>query len=136
MPKFLKIFMAPRECRSSEPSRWAMMFLFDIDWQGAQQLDEVAPRDVVKVFILPPSRDELEKRLQRRGQDPAEVVAKRMAQADSEMSHYNEYDYIIINRDLEIAEKSLRSILAAERLKRQRQTGLSDFVTSVIEGVS
>ncbi|MEE9330586.1 MAG: guanylate kinase [Parvularculaceae bacterium] len=108
--------------------------LFDIDWQGAQQLDEVAPRDVVKVFILPPSRDELEKRLQRRGQDPAEVVAKRMAQADSEMSHYNEYDYIIINRDLEIAEKSLRSILAAERLKRQRQTGLSDFVTSVIEG--
>lgn len=102
--------------------------LFDIDWQGAQQLHEVAGEDVVKVFILPPSRDELERRLRRRAQDPEEVVLKRMAKADAEMSHWAEYDYVIVNYDLDESEELLRSILFAERLKRRRQIGLSKIV--------
>ena len=102
--------------------------LFDIDWQGAQQLDEVAGEDVVKVFILPPSREELERRLRQRAQDPEEVVQKRMAKADAEMSHWAEYDYVIVNYDLDESEKLLRSILFAERLKRRRQVGLSKIV--------
>ena len=106
--------------------------LFDIDWQGAQQLDEVAGEDVVKVFILPPSRDELERRLRRRAQDPDDVVQKRMAKADAEISHWAEYDYVIINYDLDESEKLLRSILLAERLKRRRQVGLSSIVKEMI----
>lgn len=106
--------------------------LFDIDWQGAQQLDEVAGEDVVKVFILPPSRDELERRLRRRAQDPEDVVQKRMAKADAEISHWAEYDYVIINYDLDESEKLLRSILLAERLKRRRQVGLSSIVKEMI----
>ena len=102
--------------------------LFDIDWQGAQQLDEVAGEDVVKVFILPPSRDELERRLRKRAQDPEEVVQKRMAKADAEMSHWAEYDYVIVNYDLDESEELLRSILFGERLKRRRQVGLSKIV--------
>ena len=102
--------------------------LFDIDWQGTQQLDESASEDLVKVFILPPSAHELEKRLNRRAQDPADVVAARMAKASDEISHYQEYDYIIINENVEKSLAELRSILLAERLKRKRQTGLSDFV--------
>ena len=102
--------------------------LFDIDWQGTQQLDESAAEDMVKVFILPPSAHELEKRLNRRAQDPADVVASRMAKASDEISHYQEYDYIIINEDVDRSLKELRAILQAERLKRKRQTGLSDFV--------
>jgi len=99
--------------------------LFDIDWQGAQQLDAVAGGDVVKVFILPPSRAELERRLRARNQDPEDVVLSRMAKADAEMSHWAEYDYVIINYDLEESEMMLRSILLAERLRRRRQTGLA-----------
>ncbi len=106
--------------------------LFDIDWQGAQQLDEVAGEDVVKVFILPPSREELERRLRRRAQDPEDVVQKRMAKADAEMSHWAEYDYVIVNYDLEESEELLRSILFAERLKRRRQVGLSAIVKEMV----
>jgi len=102
--------------------------LFDIDWQGAQQLDEVAGEDVVKVFILPPSREELERRLRKRAQDPEEVVQRRMAKADSEMSHWAEYDYVIVNYNLDESEELLRSILFGERLKRRRQVGLSKIV--------
>jgi guanylate kinase len=102
--------------------------LFDIDWQGAQQLDEVAGEDVVKVFVLPPSRDELERRLRQRAQDPEDVVNTRMAKANSEMSHWAEYDYVIVNYDLDESERLLRSILFAERLKRRRQIGLAKIV--------
>ncbi len=102
--------------------------LFDIDWQGAQQLDEVAGEDVVKVFILPPSREELEARLRRRAQDSEEVVQKRMAKADAEMSHWAEYDYVIVNYQLDESEELLRSILFGERLKRRRQIGLASIV--------
>lgn len=106
--------------------------LFDIDWQGAQQLDEVAGEDVVKVFILPPSREELERRLRQRAQDTEEVVQKRMAKADAEMSHWAEYDYVIVNYDLDESEQLLRSILFAERLKRRRQIGLAKIVKEMM----
>lgn len=106
--------------------------LFDIDWQGAQQLDEVAGEDVVKVFILPPSREELERRLRKRAQDTEDVVQKRMAKADAEISHWAEYDYVIVNYDLDESEELLRSILFAERLKRRRQTGLSRIVKEMM----
>ncbi len=102
--------------------------LFDIDWQGAQQLKEKLPQDLVRVFILPPSAHELEKRLRGRAQDPPEVVAKRMAEAAAEMSHWPEYDYVIVNGDLETSVAQLIAILTAERLKRERLIGLSDFV--------
>ncbi len=108
--------------------------LFDIDWQGAQQLDEVAGEDLVKVFILPPSREELERRLRRRAQDPEDVVQKRMAKADAEMSHWAEYDYVIVNYDLDESEELLRSILFAERLKRRRQVGLAAIVKEMVRG--
>jgi len=106
--------------------------LFDIDWQGAQQLDEVAGEDVVKVFILPPSREELERRLRQRAQDAEEVVQKRMEKADSEISHWAEYDYVIVNYDLDESEELLRSILFAERLKRRRQIGLANIVKEMM----
>lgn len=102
--------------------------LFDIDWQGTQQLEEAAHEDVVKVFILPPSAQDLEKRLNSRAQDPADIVAARMEKASDEISHYQEYDYILINEDVEKSLMELRSILMAERLKRHRLTGLSNFV--------
>ena len=102
--------------------------LFDIDWQGTQQLQEAAADDLVKVFILPPTAAELEKRLNSRAQDTADVVAARMSKASDEISHYPEYDYILVNQDAEASLMQLRGILTAERLKRGRQTGLSDFV--------
>jgi guanylate kinase len=105
--------------------------LFDIDWQGAQQLSQKAKDDLVRVFILPPSREELERRLSTRAQDSAEVVAARMAEADNEISRYSEYDYVIINDDVGKAEDQLKAIVAAERLNRQRQTGLVDFVRTL-----
>ena len=108
--------------------------LFDIDWQGTQQLKASAREDLVSVFILPPSVAELERRLMKRGQDTAEVVARRMAEASSEMSHYAEYDYIIINEDLDASVERVASILMAERLRRDRQTGLTGFVKSLREG--
>lgn len=106
--------------------------LFDIDWQGAQQLDEVAGEDVVKVFILPPSRTELERRLRQRAQDTEDVVQKRMAKADAEISHWAEYDYVIVNYDLDESEQLLSSILFAERLKRRRQIGLAAIVKDMM----
>lgn len=106
-----------------------MDVLFDIDWQGTQQLQENAPNDLVKVFILPPSNTELERRLRSRAQDSEDVVKSRMSQAATEISHWPEYDYIIINEDVADSLQQLKAILAAERLRRARQTGLSEFVT-------
>lgn len=102
--------------------------LFDIDWQGAQQLEEKLPQDLVRVFILPPSAQDLAARLSARGQDSADVVARRMSAAAAEISHWQEYDYVIINADLDRSSRELTAILAAERLKRERQLGLMDFV--------
>lgn len=102
--------------------------LFDIDWQGTQQLSERMAGDLVRVFVLPPSAETLEARLRQRAQDPDEVVAKRMAAASSEISHWAEYDYVIVNADLAESGAALRAILAAERLRRERMTGLSAFV--------
>ncbi|PCI32709.1 MAG: guanylate kinase [Alphaproteobacteria bacterium] len=106
--------------------------LFDIDWQGTQQLTQKVAKDLVRVFILPPSKDELERRLKERAQDSAEVVAKRMSKASEEISHWDGYDYIIVNDDLDKAEQQLFSILQAERLNRERQTGLVSFVHKII----
>jgi guanylate kinase len=108
--------------------------LFDIDWQGTQQVAQAARDDLVSVFILPPSTQELEQRLKSRAQDSAEVVARRMAKAADEMSHWAEYDYIVVNRDIEASVTQVRSILTAERLRRQRQVGLPEFVKGLREG--
>ncbi len=108
--------------------------LFDIDWQGTQQLAQNARDDLVSVFILPPSTGELHRRLERRAQDPADVVAERMAKAPDEMSHWAEYDYIVINHVIEDSVAAVQSILAAERLKRERQVGLRDFVEALRGG--
>jgi guanylate kinase len=108
--------------------------LFDIDWQGTQQLGQAAREDLVSVFILPPSMRALEQRLKTRAQDSAEVVAKRMAKASDEMSHWFEYDYIIVNEELELSIARVRAILVAERLKRMRQIGLAEFVKGLREG--
>jgi guanylate kinase len=102
--------------------------LFDIDWQGTQQLREKARGDLVSVFVLPPSVPELERRLHRRAQDSDEVIQGRMAKVFDELSHWAEYDYVVINNDIERAFAEVQSILGAERLKRERQTGLSTFV--------
>ena len=102
--------------------------LFDIDWQGTQQLREKARSDLVSVFVLPPSIAALERRLHSRAQDSADVIRRRMAMAVDEMSHWAEYDYVVVNIDIEQAFADLRAILAAERLKRERQTGLTAFV--------
>ena len=102
--------------------------LFDIDWQGTQQLQEETGRDLVSIFVLPPSIPDLERRLRTRAQDSDEVIHARMAKAADEMSHWAEYDYVVINTDIDRAFAELQSILAAERLKRERQTGLSEFV--------
>jgi len=108
--------------------------LFDIDWQGTQQVAQGARGDLVSIFILPPSTLELERRLQRRAQDSAEVVARRMAKAADEMSHWREYDYIVVNNDIDDTVAKARAILNAERLRRDRQTGLVDFVAGLREG--
>ena len=107
--------------------------LLDIDWQGAQQLGQKAEKDLVRVFVLPPSRSELERRLKERAQDSAEVVARRMKEANNEISRYSDYDYVLINDDVDKALSQLHAILAAERVKRQRQTGLVEFVRHLIE---
>lgn len=108
--------------------------LFDIDWQGTQQLSESAGDDLVRVFILPPSAAELERRLTNRGQDSAEVIAHRMAKANDEMSHWSEYDYVIVNEDVEVSVAAVQAILTAERLKRRRQVGLTEFVRALQVG--
>ncbi|MGE0421384.1 MAG: guanylate kinase [Reyranellaceae bacterium] len=108
--------------------------LFDIDWQGTQQLRERARDDLVSVFILPPSTGDLERRLISRAQDSPQVVAQRMAKAADEMSHWPEYDYVIVNREISASLVELRAILQAERLRRHRQIGLSDFVKALRAG--
>ena len=105
--------------------------LFDVDWQGTQQLRQNARTDLVSVFILPPSRAELESRLHTRAQDSEEVVRGRMAKAADEMSHWAEYDYIVVNRDIATAVAEVAAILAAERLRRERQVGLAEFVKAI-----
>jgi guanylate kinase len=107
--------------------------LFDIDWQGAQQLNEQLPHDLVRVFILPPDGRTLEGRLKSRAQDTQEVVAKRMRKASAEISHWPEYDYVIVNRDLDESHTNLSAILTAERLKRRRQLGLTTFVRGILD---
>jgi len=102
--------------------------LFDIDWQGTQQLSDKARNDLVTVFVLPPSIPELERRLHTRAQDDYETIHRRMAKAADEMSHWAEYDYVVINRDIAQAFDDIKAILSAERLKRERQPGLYDFV--------
>ncbi|MCL2474176.1 MAG: guanylate kinase [Alphaproteobacteria bacterium] len=102
--------------------------LFDIDWRGTQQLSETSRGDLVTVFILPPSWSDLEKRLFKRAQDSETEIQKRMSKASEEISHWAEYDYVIVNEDFEQSVNNIKSILAAERLKRRRQTGLSEFV--------
>ena len=108
--------------------------LFDIDWQGTQQLADVSREDLVSVFILPPSTRDLEKRLLSRAQDSADVVASRMAKASDEISHYREYDYILVNADLDQAVQEVKAILQAERLRRDRQVGLTNFVKRLRAG--
>ncbi len=102
--------------------------IFDIDWQGTQQLARAMPRDLVRVFILPPSLAALEERLERRAQDSPAVVARRMARAADEMAHYGEYDYVVVNADLERSVRAVRAVLRAERLRRERQRGLEGFI--------
>ena len=102
--------------------------LFDIDWQGAQQLFQIAGGDVVRVFILPPSMEELHKRLKHRATDTSAVIDARMARAASEVSHWDGYDYVLVNDDVEQCFESVRTILAAERLKRSRQTGMIGLI--------
>jgi guanylate kinase len=106
--------------------------LFDIDWQGMRQLRAALPEDVVSVFILPPSMAELERRLRARRLDDEGTVARRMGRAASEIAHWDEYGYVIVNRDFDLSVASVRAILAAERLKRTRQTGLAHFVAGLL----
>jgi guanylate kinase len=102
--------------------------LFDIDWQGTQQLAQAMEDDLVRIFILPPSAEALRERLMKRAQDSPSVIAKRMAEASREISHWPEYDYVIVNRDVAESSAQITAILAAERLRRKRQTGLTEFV--------
>jgi guanylate kinase len=102
--------------------------LFDIDWQGTQQLAQAMPEDLVRLFILPPTPDALRQRLINRAQDTTTVIAKRMAEAAHEISHWPEYDYVIVNDSLEIAHNQVLAVLTAERLRRRRQLGLTQFV--------
>ena len=107
--------------------------LFDIDWQGTQQLKERTREDLVSVFVLPPSHDELERRLKTRAQDPDDVVAARMAKAADEISHWPEYDYVIVNDDLQHTLAKVKSILDAERSRRARLVGVGDFVSQLTD---
>jgi len=108
--------------------------LFDIDWQGTQQLEAAMGEDLVRVFILPPSMSELERRLRSRATDSDEVVAFRMERAAGEISHWPEYDYVLINNDMDTCLAQVRAIVVAERLRRQRQIGLVPFVRDLVTG--
>ena len=105
--------------------------LFDIDWQGTQQLAQAMAEDLVRVFILPPSAEELQNRLIKRQQDSSSVVAKRMAEASREISHWPEYDYVVVNDEVEDSHSQIMAILIAERLRRRRRTGLTEFVRAL-----
>ncbi len=109
--------------------------IFDIDWQGTQRIREIAREDLVTVFILPPNAKELERRLRSRGQDSEEAIRHRMEKAADEMTHYSEYDYVLINNNIDVAIKQAQNILDSERLKRQRIVGLSDFVRGLKDGL-
>lgn len=109
--------------------------LFDIDWQGTQQLAQAMEDDLVRLFILPPDVDSLRTRLIGRNQDASSVIAKRMAEAGREISHWPEYDYVVVNAEIETAHKEVVAILTAERLKRRRQLGLPDFVRGLMTGL-
>jgi guanylate kinase len=109
--------------------------LFDIDWQGTQQLAQAMEDDLVRIFILPPSAEELRDRLIRRAQDSALTVAKRMAEASREISHWPEYDYVIINQDVDQSSAQILAILMAERLRRKRRVGLTDFVRNLTKSL-
>ena len=120
-----------------DPAEQAMRqgkdMLFDIDWQGALQLFEKARADVVSIFILPPSMAELKSRLERRAEDAPEVIAKRLENSRLEMEHWKEYDYVVVNEDLDKAFQEVRSILIAERLRRERRPGLVNFVDELLK---
>jgi guanylate kinase len=120
-----------------EPAERAMNegrdMLFDIDWQGAEQLREKMQGDIVSVFILPPSMRELKVRLQRRAEDDAETISRRLSNARNEIEHWRDYDYVVINRDLDRAYQQVLSIVAAERLRRDRSLGLFDYVTRLLD---
>lgn len=122
----------PREAVESAMAEGRDM-LFDIDWQGALQLQEKMRADVVAVFILPPSMSELQSRLQRRAEDTAEVIATRLANARAEIEHWREYDYVIVNDDLQAAYGAMCAIVGSERLRRDRRPGLFDFVRGLLE---
>ena len=109
--------------------------LFDIDWQGTQQMAQAMEDDLVRVFILPPSADELQNRLISRAQDSSSIVAKRMAEASREISHWPEYDYVIVNDEIEDSLAQVMAILRAERLKRRRRVGLTEFVRGLTKGL-
>ncbi|MDB5734759.1 MAG: gmk [Alphaproteobacteria bacterium] len=106
--------------------------LFDIDWQGTQQLREQAGDDLVSIFVLPPSHEELERRLRARAQDAEDVVQARMSKANNEISHWAEYDYVVINDDLDTTLDKIKTILEAERMKRRRQTGITEFARKLM----
>ncbi len=108
--------------------------VFDIDWQGAQQLTEAAADDLVKIFILPPNMRELEQRLRTRAQDSDDVIAKRMSKSEAEISHWAEYDYVLVNENIDRAMGELLSIVTAERMRRRRQPWLSSFVKRLVDG--
>ena len=108
--------------------------VFDIDWQGAQQLTQAAADDLVKIFILPPNMRELEQRLRTRAQDSDSVIVKRMSKSEAEISHWAEYDYVIVNEDLSTALDELKTIVKSERMRRRRQMWLGGFVKSLIDG--
>jgi guanylate kinase len=120
-----------------EPVEQAMAegrdMLFDIDWQGAQQLQEKMSADVVSIFVLPPTMTELQSRLHRRAEDSEEVIATRLANSRSEIGHWREYDYVIVNDDLNTAFEAVQSIVRAERLRRDRRYGMFDFVSKLLE---
>jgi guanylate kinase len=122
----------PREAAEQAMSEGRDM-LFDIDWQGANQLVEKMPTDIVSIFILPPSMEELKSRLQRRAEDSAETIEKRLANARAEIGHWQEYDYVVVNDDLDRAYGAVRAIVTAERLRRNRRPGLFDFVNGLLE---
>ncbi|MGZ2502267.1 guanylate kinase [Rhizobium beringeri] len=120
-----------------EPVEQAMAegrdMLFDIDWQGAQQLQEKMSADVVSIFVLPPTMTELQSRLHRRAEDSEEVIQTRLANSRAEIAHWREYDYVIINDDLNAALDAVQSIVKAERLRRDRRHGMFDFVRVLLE---
>jgi guanylate kinase len=122
----------PREAAENAMAAGQDM-LFDIDWQGAQQLQEKMPADVVSVFILPPTMAELQSRLNRRAEDSADVIATRLHNARAEIAHWREYDYVVVNDDLNRAFSAVRAIVEAERIRRDRRHGLFDFVTTLLE---